>query len=62
MDETTRAELAARYPHFSNALLSLISGEAYDRGHNAGQAEVNSLALGIAEFVQEVLDAASTQL
>lgn len=61
MDETTRAELAARYPHFSNALLSLISGEAYERGHYAGQQEVNLIARNLASFVEDVLSA-STQL
>ena len=38
-------------------MAKIISGEAYDRGHSAGQEEVNSIAKGIAHFVNDILNA-----
>ena len=55
MDDDTRAALAAQYPQLTPSILNLISGEAYDRGHSCGQAEVNSYARDIASFASEVL-------
>ena len=55
MDNVTRTALAAEYPCLTPAILDLIQSEAYDRGHNAGQAEVNDHAKAIAHFVSLIL-------
>jgi len=57
MDEVTRAYIANKYEIFNSAQLDLISMEAYDRGHSAGEDEVNSYAKDIAAFVYEIIKA-----
>ena len=55
MDEATRSELMGKYPYINEAQWALISTEAYDRGHNAGQEEVNTHARSLADFVNQIL-------
>lgn len=56
MDEDTKTWIVNKFPLINDRQLRLISGEAYDRGHSAGQEEVNSYAKGIAHFVNAILD------
>lgn len=52
------AAIKNTYPNlFNDKIVSLISSEAYDRGHSAGSSEVVSQAMCIAEFVKTILEA-----
>lgn len=42
---------------FNDKVISLISSEAYDRGHSSGGQEIVSQAMCIAEFVESILEA-----
>jgi hypothetical protein len=57
MSEDMLNRLKADYPHFTHNQWQLISYEAYDRGHSYGQQEVDSIAIGIAYFVHNILKA-----
>jgi hypothetical protein len=56
MDEATRVAIQAKYPQLTEKQLSLISMEAYDRGHAHGQQEVNLYALAYADFAVGILN------
>lgn len=55
MDDETRAYIANRYEIFNSKQLDMISYEAYDRGHSAGQDEVNGYAKDIADFTYNLI-------
>lgn len=42
---------------FNDNIVSLISSEAYDRGHSSGGQEIVCQAMSIAEFAKNILEA-----
>lgn len=57
MDQETEDKIRIEYPEFNDRIIKLISGEAYEKGHYAGQQEVNLIAVNIAYFVNQILKA-----
>lgn len=42
---------------FNDKIVSLISSEAYDRGHSSGGQEIVCQAMSVAEFAKNILEA-----
>lgn len=59
MDDQTRQWITETYPKLNHEQRILISMEAYDRGHSAGQEEVNAHAKALAFFADSIMRAAS---